>query len=69
MYVDVSVQVRNSSPIVDCRLRSSHSAKEFLISLSVRNVSWATFAIMSYEYDVPIGNRNMRFGVKAHHKY
>ena len=33
----------------------------------MQNVSWATFVIMTYEYDVPIDNRNIRFGVKAHH--
>ena len=43
------------------------SAKEFLIFLSVRNVLWATFVIMSYKYDVQIGNKDMRFSVIAHH--
>ena len=35
--------------------------------LSVRNVSQATNVILSYEYDVRTGNKDMKFGVKAHH--
>lgn len=33
----------------------------------MRNVLWATFVIMTPKYDVRLGNRNMKFGVKAHH--
>ena len=43
------------------------SSKESLILLSVRNVSQATNVILSYEYDVRTGNKDMKFGVKAHH--
>lgn len=43
------------------------SSKESLILLFVQNVSQATNVILSYEYDVRIGNKNMKFGVKAHH--
>lgn len=50
-----------------CRVRSTHHLKSSKFSCGCEMYQEATIVERPFEYDVPVDNGNMRFGVKAHH--
>jgi len=67
--VFAKMMVRHFLPIVDCWLRSSHQLRSSKFSRGCEMYQEATIVERPFEYDVPMDNGNMRFGVAAHHKY